>query len=100
MSWLQGLEILDVSELLVVSFQSEVCEVIGKRHCVSRSCEQIQRQVEVDSKQRVSQMSKVVSIVQSRCSCILSVYQCKDERLWKDFVEFQVPCTFPLQTQK
>jgi len=100
MSWLQGLEILDVSESPVVSFQSEVHEVIGKQHCVSRSCEQIQQQVEVDSKQKAFQMSKVASTVQSKRSCVLSVHQYEDERLWKDFVEFQVPCTFLLQMQR
>ena len=62
--------------------------MIGKQHCVSRSYKQIQQQVEVDSRQKAFQMSKVTGIVQSMCSCVLSVHQCEGERLWKDSVGF------------
>ena len=92
--------ILDVSESPVVSFQSEVCVEFCVLCHVSKNCEQIQRQVTVDSRQKAFQMSKVISTVQSRHSCVLSVHQYEGERLWKDFVEFQVPCIFLLQMQR
>ena len=91
--------ILDVSESLVVLFRSEVHVESCALRRVSMSCVQIQRQVEVDSRQRVFQMSKVVSTVQSTHSFVLSVHQCEGERQWKDFVESQEPCTFLSQRQ-
>jgi len=67
------------------------------QHYVSRNCVQTPQLEGVDSKLRVSQMSKVANIVQSTHSCIQFVHQYKGERLWIDFVGFQVLCTSLLQ---
>jgi len=67
------------------------------QHHISRNCAQTQQLGGVGSMLRVFQMSRVASIVLSRHSCILSVCQYKDERLWISFVGFLVLCTFLLQ---